>query len=910
MGTGIPFVNQNTYKCIAVVQVFNELDKGNLERYFRYMRPHVDKIIVYDDFSADGTYEYCLSHADIVMRGTKNEFKKEIFHKQKLLTRALAFEPDFIFSLDADEIFTDNARFELQKLLHQCVVNDFDGIQLSEINLWRSSHWKRTDSLFNEGKFVRIWRCKPGIKFENIKQGLHQQHFPTTLKKIMKVNDISLLHFGFADERNIAFKYLTYKAHGQKGYDDLERLIDETRLTLEKVEPKLLPSEIRDVSDQMPVKKSYSDAMSYVLQNKKKFRQPKFSFVCLIYKSTGWLDFIYTQLLKYTPLDDSEIIFIANDADEDVLSYLSDNYLTHVAFRNTDQQRQEWYINNVYRAFNHAGEIAKGEYLIFVNSDMAFSPSWFECLLASYDGTSVLSPRGVESGKYDAGVNGISKNFGRHYKHYQEEDFLNFAHLIKEQKTKAGGIFMPLLIRKDIFNEVGRYPEGNILPNSDLHSPVIAEKGQDVIPGDVVLMKKLERKGIFHKTAFNSVIYHFQCGESENEKVSDNKATQIAICNDICGGTMGERVLWNDLVDNLPGAYPVDKSIVGSLNFEAKAREYIEDKGVNLVIQNASFISFVNTESLSIVYLQDDLRAMGKQSLQQERNLKLADVIVTNSLQTSLSYEEFEMEFIPVGVDEELFQPKNRQEMRAKHGIPDVFTGIFVGSLNNVKGWPKIRQFIEGHPEMHFIVVTKHDETFDSENISFYSRIPQKILSELLNCADFFFIGSPVETQCLAAIEANLCGLPVMMPLVGVYKEFSEEERGNLGIFTDNFDSGIKEIVAFKGQPRQQIIDRGLTKEATIACWRSLIEKTLQKERQARLQGSHIKIRKQRNEFLINVEQFIRMKLFKPLFGTRYLNLRDKLSRRFARKIVISVLKAAGLYTFLKSVRDGIKTRI
>ena len=103
-----------------------------------------------------------------------------------------------------------------------------------------------------------------------------------------------------------------------------------------------------------------------------------------------------------------------------------------------------------------------------------------------------------------------------------------------------------------------------------------------------------------------------------------------------------------------------------------------------------------------------------------------------------------------------------------------------------------------------------------------------------------------------------------MMPLVGVYKEFSEEERGNLGIFTDNFDSGIKEIVAFKGQPRQQIIDRGLTKEATIACWRSLIEKTLQKERQARLQGSHIKIRKQRNEFLINVEQFIRMKLLSP----------------------------------------------
>jgi len=59
--------------------------------------------------------------------------------------------------------------------------------------------------------------------------------------------------------------------------------------------------------------------------------------------------------------------------------------------------------------------------------------------------------------------------------------------------------------------------------------------------------------------------------------------------------------------------------------------------------------------------------------------------------------------------------------------------------------------------------VSKYKEEFKSEKISFFSQVSQEILSELINCANFFILGSKVETQCLAAIEAALCDVPIIM---------------------------------------------------------------------------------------------------------------------------------------------------
>jgi hypothetical protein len=104
----------------------------------------------------------------------------------------------------------------------------------------------------------------------------------------------------------------------------------------------------------------------------------KVSIACLIYKSTRWLDFVYEQVKKHTNLEENEFYFVANDACEEVLTHLKTHDIPHYIHNNTEEQRKEWYINNVYRAWNTAGRMAKGEYIVFINSDMGFSPRWLE----------------------------------------------------------------------------------------------------------------------------------------------------------------------------------------------------------------------------------------------------------------------------------------------------------------------------------------------------------------------------------------------------------------------------------------------------------------------------------------------------------------------------------------------------
>ena len=86
-----------------------------------------------------------------------------------------------------------------------------------------------------------------------------------------------------------------------------------------------------------------------------------------------------------------------------------------------------------------------------------------------------------------------------------------------KEKKIDGGLYMPILFRKEHFLKVNGYPEGNLKKDSDIFSNKIALPNEEQVPGDKVLIKKLATIGIKHQTAFNSIIYHFQCGEQDSE---------------------------------------------------------------------------------------------------------------------------------------------------------------------------------------------------------------------------------------------------------------------------------------------------------------------------------------------------------------------------------------------------------
>ncbi|MEG8945549.1 glycosyltransferase [Rosettibacter firmus] len=821
--------SEKKYKIVCITQIYNEIRKQNLERFWKHINSVCDALVVYDDGSTDGSYEYMLDKATFIIRAGENDFKNEINHKKILLQYALKLQPDFILWLDADEVLTANAKEELQKLCKYADENNIDGISFHEINLWRSYSWKRIDNSYDLGWFVRLWRVTPNLMFKETTPGLHQQQYPHSIKKIEKTDRVSVIHYGFASERSLAFKYLTYRSHGQSGWA-LERLLDESTLTLEKVDKNLFPDGLY-IDDEKPIPRSFIQAISSLDVYKEEVFKPRISIICLIYKSIEWLQFVYEQVLKYTNLNDKEFYFVANDANESVLQYLKNNYIPHYIWNNSEEQKKEWYINNVYRAWNFAAQKAKGDYLLFINSDMAFSHGWVENLFNKLNGKNCVVSRLVESGKLLSGEHAISKNFGRHIEDYDEEAFNKFADEIRVNELKDGGLFMPLLIRKDDFLSVGGYPEGNIVPGTDIFNPKIAVKGTPCISGDVVLMQKLKEKGISHTTSYDSIVYHFQCGEMDSHSTLPNNVNEkvrVIICNDYLSGRMGEKTMWNFLLSNLPNSVGVDKdSLNVDKDFEKEAKLFIKKNYPEsaIVIQNASFMDIIDKDRFNILYLQDNLRAMGRKSLQQEANLKHADILVTNSKITAASYPEYNFEIIPIGIDGDLFKPMDKKNVRKEFNIPDQTVGIFVGDFSEVKGWSKVKSLIENHDEIFWIIVTKDENTYERKNVKVFNRISQEKLVKLLNCANFFILGSPVETQCFSALEACFCNLPIIMRNTGIFADFSEEEKERIGYFGEDFEVGLKKVLNQQFSPREIMYQKNLTIYGMVEKWNELISK-------------------------------------------------------------------------------------
>ncbi len=820
--------NESHFKIVCIAQIFNEIRRENLERYVKYLLPVVDGLVVYDDGSTDGSYEYLLDKAIFVLKGGENDFANEINHKKVLLEKALELNPDFVLWLDADEVLTANAAVELQRLCGFMTENEIDGMSFHEINLWRSNSWQRMDNAYNDGWFVRLWRVTPNLKFQTQDAGLHQQQYPQSIKNIYKTDKVGVIHYGFASDKSLAFKYLVYRAHGQAGWA-LERLLDEKTLQLQKVSKEIFPAGLY-VDDPRPEKRSFENAAASLEVFKAEVFKPRVSVICMIYKSIEWLEFVYKQVLKYTNLKDKEFFFVANDASEEVLKYLDENYIPHYMWNNSDEQRKEWYINNVYRAWNFGAEKAAGDYLLFINSDMGFTPDWFENLFSKLDGSNCIASRLVESGKMLSGKYGVSQNFGRSVIDYNEEGFVQFAKSISEETLNDGGLFMPLLIKKDHFISVGGYPEGNVVPDTNLFDPQIAKQGEPCVSGDVVLMQRLAANGISHKTAFDSLVYHFQCGEmdSKGDFFNPGKTNRVVIANDYLLGRMGEKTMWGFLLEGLPNSAAVDMDILGSTdNFTENASNYIFKNfpESSIVIQNATFIDLLNPERFTISYLQDNLRAMGRKSYQQEANLKHSNILVTNSKLTALSYPEYNFEIIPIGVDDKLFHPMDKKSLSAEFKFPDARTGIFVGDFSETKGWLKVKEVIDNHPEIFWILVSKDNHEYEAKNCKTFNRIGQDLLAKLLNCADFFILGSPVETQCLAAIEACLCGLPIIMRNTGIFADFNEEEKNRVGVFGEDFENALTLISERKFFPREMMFEKGFTIGGMVEKWKSLLHK-------------------------------------------------------------------------------------
>ncbi len=320
--------------------------------------------------------------------------------------------------------------------------------------------------------------------------------------------------------------------------------------------------------------------------------------------------------------------------------------------------------------------------------------------------------------------------------------------------------------------------------------------------------------------------------------MKETNPTPIIISNDILFGPVSnEKIIWNFLLENIPNTIGIDccnvLNIHGNFHlmprdFSSRFRQYIDQNypDAKIIIQNATYMDILDPERHTIVFLQDNLRAMGMGSGQQENNLRQAKTIVTNSHFTASHYPEYNMEVIPIGVNNTLFQPMNKTELKNQFNFPNKTTGIFVGSYTSVKGWEHIEPLIDKYQDIFWIIVSKDFYEYPNKkhNAVYYSRIQQTLLAQLLNCADFFILASPVETECLAALEAGLCNIPIAMTKTGIFSDINTDK---IGIFGPNIEQNMLQVInnITYFNPREEILKLDLTIEETIKKWCKIINR-------------------------------------------------------------------------------------
>ena len=633
----------------------NEADTGHIDSFLKWNIPLFDNVLIYDDASSDDTVKLLKQSGVEVIENEISIFKNELLIREKILAEAKVRFPKtgWFMILDLDEVLTCS-REELMMIIDKAESQNCTGVRFMLVNLWKSEVYFRTDEYFNRVAKIHLWKNQREMYFSG-ESGLHRELHPISIQAIYAQDSIRILHLGFSTREKIVQKFLTYKNFGQESRS-LWRLIDERCMEtqpLSSIASSLGQNINKWVSQAGLGQPSATSVAHYLLDIRelevtkaRHEKKPFVTLVCLIYSGIDWLEFAYGELLllqKEFEQGEVEILFCANDASQEVLDFLKHNNIPHIEFNNPDPN--EYYISRVYRAYNFATSAAESEYCLLVNSDMAYTPGFLTKILLQRDKDSFVVAKLVESGTLKPGPLAVKRNFGKTLQRFRRKAFYKYALRKEEPGFAEGGLFMPLLVSREAFLNLGGFPEGNITPDS-LASYLqserfeIAKPGEHCVSGDEALFKKAKLKGIKHVTSLRSIAYHFQEGEKRHtsSKVNSKIRSGFAIVNHSLAGTNKESAELDLLVEILEkNCLQVSKCNMGkvrspwiflrktpTLNFTPKTNPRV-------CIQYASYSPIVDRGVRWVTLLQGT-DADPKLSIKQKKELRLASTVVTNSI--------------------------------------------------------------------------------------------------------------------------------------------------------------------------------------------------------------------------------------------------------------------------------------
>ncbi len=239
----------------AFLKVRNEIIReGNLHRVLRNIEQYCDAAVVCDDASTDGTREalsewvYRQSVACsaperwqmISVPPNEQDFRQELVWKQRMLDLVHAIKPEFVLWMDGDEVFDANGTKHLREFCESVRTSPAKAWRFHYTQFWRNTLFARTDSGFDDGWFLKLWRYSPDLTFET-KPGTHHAQFP---QQIMHAFNTGLVHNGPFEQlhygnygTNLRWKVIQYRG----GLGGWERHLVFPNGTFRRVDQAIIP---------------------------------------------------------------------------------------------------------------------------------------------------------------------------------------------------------------------------------------------------------------------------------------------------------------------------------------------------------------------------------------------------------------------------------------------------------------------------------------------------------------------------------------------------------------------------------------------------------------------------------------------------------------------------------------------